>query len=250
MGLLKKLFSSQPKTPPVNFNEIGVDLHSHLIPGIDDGSKNMEETILMLKKFADLGYKKIITTPHIMSDFYKNTPEIILGGLENVKEAIEKNSIPIQIEAAAEYYSDFHFEELIQQKNLLTFEGNHVLFELSFIHEPQKIKETIFNLCTEGYQPILAHVERYPYYFNRFDILDDFINRGCILQMNINSLLGQYGPQVKKMAETLIDKDLIQVIGSDCHHLGHLEMMESLKNNSYLYKISQKEDLLNKKWKG
>lgn len=246
MGFFGKLFGSSSSIEPIDFGLLKTDLHSHLIPGIDDGSKSMEDSLILLRKFSELGYKKVITTPHIMSDFYKNTPEIILGGLEKVREAINKENLNITIEAAAEYYLDFHFDELIAKKKVLTFGDNHVLFELSFNDEPPRVKETIFSLITEGYKPILAHVERYPFYFNEWNKIEDFKERGVLLQLNINSLSGHYGPQVKKMGEQLIDKDWIDVIGSDCHHIGHLQMMDSLRKNPHLKKIVEKENLLNK----
>jgi len=246
MSFLKNLFKKQPQLNPIDLSIVKTDLHSHLIPGIDDGSKSLEESLEMLKRFAELGYQKVITTPHIMSDFYKNTPEIILGGLEKVKQGIKNEGINIEIEAAAEYYLDFHLEELIKAKDILTFGNNHVLFELSFSNEPPRVKETIFSFQTEGYKPIMAHVERYPFYFNQFDKINDFKSRGCLIQLNINSLSGQYGPQVKKMAEEMIDKNMVDVIGSDCHHIGHLELLNSVRRNPHLHKVINQPNLLNK----
>ncbi len=246
MSFFKNIFRKSPQLEPIDLSIIKTDLHSHLIPGIDDGSKSLEESLEMLKRFADLGYQKVITTPHIMSDFYKNTPEIILKGLKDVRQGILDNNINIKIEAAAEYYLDFHLEELIKAKNILTFGDNHVLFELSFSNEPPRIKETIFAFQTEGYRPIMAHVERYPFYFNQFDKINDFRNRGCLIQLNINSLSGQYGPQVKKMAEDMIDKDMVDVIGSDCHHIGHLELLNSVRTHPHLHQIVNHPNLLNK----
>ncbi|MFT4600622.1 MAG: protein-tyrosine phosphatase [Arenicella sp.] len=248
MGFISNLFKKNSKLDPIDLSVLNTDLHSHLIPGIDDGSKSMEESIAMLKKFSALGFKKVITTPHVMSDYYKNNPEIILGGLEKVRAAIEQeDGLEIEIEAAAEYYLDQHLEDLIEKKEVLTFGDNYVLFELSFSAEPPRVKEVIFALLSGGYKPILAHVERYPFYFDQWNVIDDIINRGCLLQMNINSLSGQYGPGVKKMAESLIDKDMIDVIGSDCHHMGHLELLESVRTNPYMHKIVNKSNLLNKK---
>lgn len=246
MNIFSNLFAKKTKLPPLDFSIIGTDLHSHLIPGIDDGSKNLEDSLKMLRRFSELGYKKVITTPHIMNDYYKNTPEIILGGLATVREAIAKEGIPIEIEAAAEYYLDFHLKNLIENKQLLTFGKNYILFELSFSQEQPGIKETLFELITEGYQPILAHVERYPFYNNQWKKIDEYRERGILLQLNINSLSGHYGPMVKRMAEELIDRDWIDVIGSDCHHLGHLDMLQSLQSNPYLHKIAAKSNLLNK----
>ena len=247
MSILSKIFKKNQKLEPIDLGILKTDLHSHLIPGIDDGSKSMDESIAMLQRFSDLGFKKVITTPHVMSDFYKNTPEIILGGLEKVRIAIAEAGIPIEIEAAAEYYLDFHFEELIAAKNLLTFGENHVLFELSFSNEPTRVKEVIFSLIMEGYKPILAHVERYPFYENEWEKIEDFRTRGCLLQLNLNSLSGQYGPQVKKMAEALIDRDMIDVVGSDCHHMGHLELLNSIRTTTHGHKIISNPRILNSK---
>jgi len=246
MNIFKKLFKPSLKLEPLDFSILKTDLHSHLIPGIDDGSKSMEDTIAMLRKFKELGYKKVITTPHIMNDFYKNTPEIILGGLADVRAEIEKQNIGIEIEAAAEYYIDYSIKELIKTNNILSFGDNYVLFELSFTQEQRGVNEIIFELITEGYKPILAHVERYPFYYNNWTRIKEYRDRGVLLQLNINSLSGHYGPGVKRMAEELIDRDWIDVIGSDCHHFAHLEMIESLQTNPYLHKIVNKVDLLNK----
>jgi len=246
MSFLSRIFSGKSKLPPIDFSLIGADMHSHLIPGIDDGAKTMEESLAMLHRFQELGFKKVITTPHVMIDFYKNTPEIILGGLENLRTAAKEAGLAIQIEAAAEYYQDSHLKELIKQERILNFGQKHVLFELSFNDEPPGVKETIFELTIAGYKPILAHVERYPFYYGQWDKIDDYRTRGVLLQLNINSLSGQYGPPVKKMAEQLIERGWIDVIGSDCHHMGHLEMMDSLRKNPYLHKIVSKPDLLNK----
>ena len=245
MGILKNIFSKKSKLESIDLSILGTDLHSHLIPGIDDGSKDMEDTINMLKEFIGLGFKKVITTPHVMSDFYKNTPEIILGGLKDVRDEIKKQGLEIEIEAAAEYYLDYHLEELIKAKNILTFGENHVLFELSFSNEPQRIKEIIFEFQTNGYRPIMAHFERYPYYFNQWQTIEDYRNRGCLIQLNINSLSGQYGPGVKKMAEEMINRGYVDVIGSDCHHLGHLELIKGLRTNPFLHKVIKENDLLN-----
>lgn len=246
MNFLSRLFKSAPKLEPIDLSLIGTDMHSHLIPGIDDGSKSLEDTMIMLKKFSDLGYKKVITTPHIMSDYYRNTPEIILGGLEKVRAAIKEEGIAIELEAAAEYYLDYSMRELIASKQILTFGDNYVLVELSFSQEQPGVKQLLFELITEGYNPILAHVERYPYYNNQWNLIEEYRERGILLQLNLNSLSGHYGPMVKRMAELLIDRDCINVIGSDCHHFGHLEMIETLRTNPHLHKIVNKPNLLNK----
>lgn len=238
MSFLSKLFGSETVKEKFDYGTLKTDIHSHLIPGIDDGSQSMEETLEMLRYFKKLGYQKVITTPHVMIDYYKNNPETILGGLENVKAAIKKENIDIEIEAAAEYYLDDHFMQLIKEKNLLTFGEDHVLFEISFNAEPPNVKEAIFNLVTSGYKPVFAHVERYPFYEKKLDKVRDFKARGALIQLNINSLSGNYGPGVKKMAVQMIENDLVDVVGSDCHRLEHLKSLESLKNNKYIHQIN------------
>ncbi len=246
MNFFKTLFKTAPKLPPIDLSILGTDVHSHLIPAIDDGSKSLDDSIAMLKKFASLGYKKVITTPHVMSDFYRNSPETILGGLETVKAELNKQGITIEMEAAAEYYLEFHLSDLIKEKNVLTFGDNYVLFELSFSQEQPNVNEIVFELITEGYKPILAHVERYSFYNNDWKRIEEYRDRGVLLQMNLLSLTGHYGPQVKRMAEQLIDRDWIDLIGSDCHHFHHLELIDQMRTNPYLHKIAAKENLLNK----
>ena len=153
------------------------DIHSHLIPGIDDGAQTMNDSLEMLKVFQDSGYKKVITTPHIMSDYYRNTPEIINAGLSDLKREIKLNGIDIEIEAAAEYNVEPDFEEIIKNDNVLTFGGKnkYVLIELSFFSEPNRLNETIWALNNKGYAPVLAHVERYTYWHKDLDKITEMI---------------------------------------------------------------------------
>lgn len=244
MGLFSKIFAK--KLDPISIKDlIKVDMHSHLIPGIDDGSKSIEDSIKMLRKFEELGYSKVITTPHIMSDFYKNTPDIILSGLEKVREVISVNNLKIEIEAAAEYYLDYELMSKIQNKEVLTFGDHHVLFELSFTEEPKIVDEVIFEFLNNGYKPILAHVERYPFYEGNIDRVAELKDKGALLQMNINSLSGHYGPGVVKFAQQLIEADLIDVLGSDCHKIQHLGLLEQTLTNKYLHQLLASKTLLN-----
>lgn len=241
MGLFSRLVGkSDPKLDPVSLSELGVDMHSHLIPGIDDGSKSMDETIAMLVKFESLGYRKLFTTPHIMSDYYRNTPEIILDGLEQVKKVAGELNLSIQLEAAAEYYFD---ESLIQRlrnkERLLTFGNQYVLFEFSFHSIPSHNEELFFELITQGYKPVLAHFERYMYYLGSVDKALEFREKGIHIQLNLNSLAGHYGPEIKKQAEALIDAGAVDFAGSDCHRIDHLMMLERNLNLPYMHKLLQ-----------
>jgi len=246
MGILSKLFRREKVMDPINLGVLKVDFHSHLIPGIDDGSKDIEDSIQMIRRFKELGYQKLITTPHVMSDFYKNDPEIILSGLENLKEELKKQNIEIEIEAAAEYYLDEELENKVKSKEVLTFGDNYLLFELPFVSEPPNLASTVFEMQTNGYKPILAHPERYGFWYKDFDKYHELRNKGVFMQLNILSLIGHYSPETKKIAERMIDEDLISFIGTDCHHMIHLDLLEVARTKEYLHKLINSDRLKNK----
>ena len=247
MGFLKNIFKSEPKLDPIDLSVFGTDIHSHLIPGIDDGSPDMETSIKLVKKFVDLGFKKIITTPHVMSDCYKNTSDIILGGLNDLREELEKQQVKIEISAAAEYNLDDGLDALIANKDILTFGDNHVLFELPFMQEPRNLQEIIFNFQMAGYKPILAHPERYSYWYDSFEKYEELKSRGVLLQLNLMSLAGHYSPQTRKVSEKMVDANLIDAIGTDCHRIEHLNMIEHHLNLKHIHKLANQENLFNKK---
>ena len=127
MSIFNKLFNIKPKLADASFvNPITTEVHSHLIPSIDDGVQSLEESITVFKHFAERGYKKVITTPHIMGDFYKNGPENILPALDIIRAELKNQGIALEIQAAAEYMIDDAFEKKIASGNLLTFGQNHV----------------------------------------------------------------------------------------------------------------------------
>ena len=232
-------FSKKSVSPPFT------DIHSHLIPGIDDGVSSIEESLEVIKVFCALGYKKIITTPHIMNGFYENTSESIRLGLQSVKKALREAHIEIEIEAAAEYYLDETFlERLKKREELLTFGSGYLLFEMSFMSEPVFLEQAVFQMKTSGLQPVLAHPERYLFLHDRFARLREIVEKGCLLQLNLNSLVGYYSKQVKAFAEEMIDKKLVHFVGSDCHRLKHIPVMrQALRSKSFA--ALSKLDLLN-----
>ena len=220
------------------------DLHSHLLPGIDDGVQSIDESLAVIKGFKNLGFKKLITTPHIMHDFYKNDADIITGKLQEVKQALREANIDIVLEAAAEYYLDEFFLEMIESgAPLLTFGDKYVLFELSFTNKPLNIKEAMFSLQTRGYRPVLAHAERYPY-FHKNDTLVELYDSGVHLQLNLLSLSGYYSAAVKKMAAKLLNEQMITFIGSDCHNANQLMAVGQTLNSAVMNPVA-KQNLLN-----
>lgn len=245
MGLFNFFKKKEQLLEPLDFKIFGTDVHSHFIPGIDDGAKTIDDSIALIQGIIELGYTKIITTPHIMCDYYKNTPEIIKSGAKDVQNALKDRGIKIDFSAAAEYNLDAEFEDKIEAEELLTFGKNYVLFELPFFAEPQNLSTAVFKMQTKDYQPILAHVERYSYWFNDRSKITSLKDKGVLLQLNINSLTGHYGPEVKELAEWMIDENLVDVVGSDCHHLGHIDLLKKAAQLPYLHKLAER-DLLNK----
>lgn len=221
------------------------DFHSHLLPNLDDGSKSFEQSLELIQHLQSFGVEKIITTPHIYSTKYKNSPTTILPRLEELKKYLLENNCNIEIQAAAEYYLDeILLEKLRINEPLLTFGNKNLLFELSFINESRLITEAVFLMLSQGYKPILAHPERYMYYHFECDKLEEIRNSGIGLQLNINSLSGYYGENERKMAQKLIDANLIDYVGSDTHHLKHIESLK-LSLNTLHYKKLLKNNIKN-----
>ncbi|MCB9173808.1 MAG: capsular biosynthesis protein [Flavobacteriales bacterium] len=245
MSFLSNIFGKKERFEAIDFSVFGADMHSHLIPGIDDGSPDVATSITLIKEFKAMGYKKIITTPHVMSDYYKNTPETILGGLEKVRAELKKQQIDFEISAAAEYNLDDGLEAIIDNKKILTFGDNLVLFELPFMQEPRNFQEIVFKFQTTGYRPILAHPERYSFWHKDFEKYEELKSKGVLLQLNLLSLTGHYSPDVKKIAEKLVDADLIDFVGTDCHRMDHLEILKSYANSKYFNILAKNLNLKN-----
>lgn len=216
------------------------DMHSHLIPGVDDGAASLQTSLQLIRGMHELGYTKLITTPHIMWDIYKNSADIILARLDKLREALVQENIPVEIHAAAEYFLDDHVAELLQTNQpLLKVSGNMVLTEFSMAYLPHGIKEILFDMQMQGYQPIIAHPERYAYLQANKEFYDELKEIGCLFQLNILSLGGGYGRTVQELAQYLLKKDYYDLLGTDLHHIGHLE---SLRNPALLQQLQKLVD--------
>lgn len=244
MNFFNRLFKRNP-IPEIELGILNTDVHSHFLPGIDDGAKTIEDSLIMLEKMQGFGYNKVITTPHVMSDCYNNSSETIISVLENLRREVKNAGLTISIDAAAEYYLDYEFEKKIATEKLLTFGDNYLLFEISYLHPPDSINKIIFDLQIAGYKPVLAHPERYPFWFDQFETYHDMLDRGVLLQLNIASLTDHYSPATRKIAQRMIDENMIAFLGTDCHHLGHIELFGTLKKNAYLHKLINSGKLRN-----
>ncbi len=223
-------FSSSRKLAKIPFR---ADMHSHLIPDIDDGVKTNEQALVTIRKMMDVGYEKFVTTPHIMSDTYPNTPEDIQAKTAALNVFLRSQRIGVEVTAAAEYYLDeYTMREVDGQGKLMTFGDNYLLFETNYLSEPYILKDFIFKATSRAYRPVLAHPERYQYM--TIDKAQDLVDRGVFLQVNLLSLSGFYAKPVQKLAEKLIDKKLVSFIGSDCHNdLQARELEKAIRTTAF-----------------
>lgn len=239
-------FIKRKKETPLNVSTLKVDIHSHLIPAIDDGIQSVEQGLEILREMEALGYEKVITTPHTFPGSFDNTPEIILEGLKKMQDAVRNEGINITMEAATEYYMDDIFLKMLENDEpLMTFGENHVLFETGFMSPPPFMKEAIFLMNIKGYKPVYAHPERYEYLIQDKALLEEMIDRDVVFQMNLGSLAGAYGKPVQKFAEKLIDQKVVRLVGTDCHHMGHIDALKKTIQSKYFQKLMQLELLNN-----
>ncbi len=210
------------------FFSIRCDLHSHLIPGIDDGSDTMEESLDLLRGLCKLGYQRVITTPHVMIDAYNNSTQTILDGLNDLRATARENDINIQIDAAAEYYLDEGFLPRLKSGDILTFDDNYLLFETSYVSRPVNLEDMIFQMQSFGYKPVFAHPERYRYMENKLDKFKQLKDLGVLFQCNINSFGGYYGQSAYKNAVMIAKEGMVDFVGSDLHSAKHLKFIEDV----------------------
>jgi len=224
---------------------MGVDIHSHLLPGIDDGVKTLKESIEIIKQFKFLGYQKLITTPHIFSDLYPNTTESIQEKLSIVKDALKKENIEILLEASAEYYLDMEFLNLIEENKLLSFMGNYILFETPCNSKLIILDVAIESIIRKGYIPVLAHPERYSYlYSDNLERYKELKRMGVLFQMNLKSLQS-HSKRIKRTALKLVKAGLIDFIGSDVHRMSDMIIVEKVLNTKEYQTIIKHNNLLN-----
>ena len=215
---------------PVNLSKVAVDMHSHLLPGIDDGATDLNNSIEMIQKLMAFGYRKFLTTPHIMSDLYKNTTDTVRTKCNELREELTRRNIEVELECSAEYFTDSYFQTLIAKNDLMPFGNNYILFELGFVSKPPMFEQVIYDLQMAGYRPILAHPERYTYMHREFHKFEELVNKGVHLQLNVGSLSGSYGNGVRRTAKKLIDEGLGHILrnrlsphgpyrNDECHHI-------------------------------
>jgi protein-tyrosine phosphatase len=203
-----------------------VDIHSHLLYGIDDGARTFDDTLRLTKALQGFGISQLITTPHIIEHVWDNTLDLIKTKESATAIELEKHQITIPFRAAAEYMMNDHFVQLFKSGDLLTLKGNYVLVEMSYINAPIQLYSILFDLQVAGYIPVLAHPERYLFYHQNFGEYLKLKRAGCQFQLNLLSVVGYYGEEIAKIAEKLLQQGMYSFVGSDVHHDNHVAAFE------------------------
>lgn len=237
-------FKRKTKERP-DLSGIVTDMHSHLVPGIDDGSPDVTTSIELIRGLMDMGYQKFIATPHILWDIFKNSSTTIKPAFEELKAELKAENIDVPIKFAAEYFLDYHVDELLEErKKLLTIKDNWVLVEFSFVSPPLDLKEKLFSLQLAGYQPVLAHPERYTYFLRNREVYDELREAGYYFQLNLLSLTGYYGKAPLELANHLLKNKYVDLLGTDLHHDRHLKALQSSPQLSDTIKFLQDAGIL------
>jgi tyrosine-protein phosphatase YwqE len=232
-------FFRSDKTIPLysGFSWLAQDIHSHILPGLDDGSPDVKTSLQLLQSLSDAGIHKFICTPHVIGDMYRNTPETINQALSKLRNAVQQNGMSMEINAGAEYMLDDHFLELLRKKEpLMKLTKNYILTELSYSTAPEKLEKISFEININNYLPLMAHPERYPYYHKNYDAYYRLKELGFLLQVNLLSLTGYYGKNVAKAAKFILENKLADFVGTDLHHFNHLNVLTDTKSISLFEK--------------
>lgn len=229
-----------------DFSSIGADLHCHVLPGMDDGSASLDESLRMIRGMARAGFSRIIATPHVNSALYPNTREKILGQVAHLQEMIDQENIPVTLEGSGEYHLDFDFLRKLETGEVIPFgKRNYLLVELPFMKPGFAYGDILSGIHSHGYLPVLAHPERYGWLMGNMKLYRELKDRGILFQINLNSISGLYGFPAKIAVRQLIDAGMIEFVGSDAHHHGHVLALNNVLPNRHFIKLLESNNLLN-----
>jgi len=208
----------------VDYLENFVDVHNHILPGIDDGAQTTEDSIALIKGFGEFGVRRFVASPHIMHNYHPNTPDTISDALTVLENALLNEGMKdVAIAAAAEHMIDENFESILEEGRIMPLRKDYLLVEMSFLQAPFNFDQAIVKIASKGLYPILAHPERYKFLHHHLGKYERFRRRGIFLQLNLLSLANYYDKDVQKVAVKLLDRGQIDFVASDVHRLQHLE---------------------------
>jgi len=220
------LFKSKPKLAELIPSGY-VDIHSHILLGIDDGAQKIEDSKFLLESMIDFGFSKVITSPHTMKNVWDNTTTTITQALNFVQTELPNLSNQVSLQCASEYFLDENLMQLVQQEKLLTLKDNFILIEMSYLNPPIQLYDFLFELQLKGYQLVLAHPERYNYFHSNKKEFAKLKKAGCLFQLNLLATVGYYGKNVAEIADYLLKENLYDFVGSDFHHKNHVAAFQN-----------------------
>lgn len=205
------------------------DIHCHLVPGIDDGSPDASTSVDLIEQMQQWGIKKIIASPHVTQNTFENDHSTIDPAMALLRAELAARGNKIDFSHSAEYRIDELFLSRLHSGDIMPLPNNYLLVENSFIQEPWNMDQTLFDIQLKGYEPILAHPERYIYYYKHKNRYKELHEKGLQFQINLLSLAGAYGKGEAKMARELLDSGMVDFIGTDIHRQSHIDTI-----NQYL----------------
>src|SRR5690606_38816012 len=208
-----------------------VDMHSHLLPGIDDGLKSAVDSVSAIRALTDLGLQRFICSPHVFDEVYPNTPQTIRGALDALQTELDRQRVAVPVSASAEYMLGEEFRDKMVRGELLPLPGNYLLVEMPYTTEPLQVEDLLFDIGVHGYRPILAHPERYTFYYNSPERYVRLKDVGCLFQLNILAPSGYYGEKCQQMALRLLREGMYDIVGTDLHHERHLAALTKYVRN-------------------
>lgn len=194
-----------------------IDIHTHILPGIDDGSPDLETSLNYLQQMAAEGVTDVVCTSHYIRNQFHNTHQIRQEKYMLLQTEVHKRLIPIKLHLAAEVYLEPEILNDIKKEKMNIGKTSYILVETDFTGFPVNLKELLFDLVRAGYKPILAHPERYSNIKKNPEIAEEFMHRNVLLQLNAGSLLGNYGRASAKAAWKLLELGYCHFVASDCH---------------------------------
>lgn len=233
------IFKSKPQLKELIYSGY-TDIHNHVLPGIDDGAKNITDSKFLIEAMRNMGFNKIIATPHSMSEVWENTPFTIESSFNQLKN--ENCTNTTNLFYASEYFLNEEMVNWAKNKNVLTLKDNYLLVELSYLNAPFQLRDFIFDIQLSGYTIVLAHPERYVYFHNSMKEYEELKKMGVKFQLNVLSTVGYYGKSVANAAQNLLNANLIDYTGSDIHHKHHIN---SFSKKIMVNTITQLEQAIN-----
>jgi tyrosine-protein phosphatase YwqE len=227
------------------YDWLKVDMHNHILPGIDDGSPDVATSLEFLRRYHQLGFTTVVATSHIRHPLFPNNRDIIKNAWQQLESAPGRQEIPVKLLHSAEYFIDDHFLDLLMKDELMPFAGGYVLAELSLSSRSYLDMDQIAGqLISKGMHPILAHPERYLYWSKSPETFQKLKQSGWLLQVNLMSLLGYYGKIEQKVSMQLLQDGMVDFVGTDAHKLNHFDVLSSIDNKQL--EFLKKTYLLNK----